>query len=206
MRKLLRYRAASAYANEVTNHLGHLTLQASILAGMRLNDGYRFCPAPALIPPSPHTLWEELQSTWAEYGSLLKELNQYFLEGSGVLVRSIELEECAPKHHDDLRLALVAASLLSGNVHAHCVLSSAFLRSGRPRTAQSVLWEFSQRGFVGGPRSRSRLLRNMAAVADSLGDVDESVHYARLSVEEAPEDPLARATLREALAQREVHA
>ena len=46
----------------------------------------------------------------------------------------------------------------------------------------------------------------MSAVADSLGNVDEAIHYARLAVTESPENQLARASLTEALAQREVHA
>jgi hypothetical protein len=206
MKRNLRFRAAGAYADEVAAHLGDLSLRASVLAGLRLEDGYRFCPAKAFIPHSPHHLWSDIRKTWSEYKSLLRDLNQYFLCETGILVQPIDISNRPPRQSDHLQFALLAASLLAENVHAHCALSAALIRSGHPKAAKSVLWEFNNRGFEQSSNARSRLNRNMSAVADSLGNVDEAIHYARLAVTESPENQLARASLTEALAQREVHA
>lgn len=190
MTQALLLRAAGAYADEVARHLGLLTLKASVLAGLRIQDGNKYAPDSRLIPKDPQRLFASLRSAWREYHSLGSNLVSYLEDRHQMEIRLEQMAE-TDNWNDPLALATVAASLRAFDPLALITLAANGMRVGSLQIAEPAL-----AALIGRPglshSIRSRALRNMAGLEEKRGDLPRAVELSRLAAEADPTCTLAR--------------
>ncbi|MBC8327793.1 MAG: hypothetical protein H8E31_03510 [Planctomycetes bacterium] len=183
-------RAAGAYADEVARHLGLLTLKASVLAGLRIQDGNKYAPDERLIPKDPGRLLDQLRDAWLEYDSLGKDLGAYLEDRDQI---AINLSQMAQTHSwtNALPLAAVAAELRRWDPLAQVTLAANFLRVNSLQKAGFTVASVQRRGDL--PASiQSRLYRNMACIVELKGDPELATHLAVRAANSDPTNALSR--------------
>ncbi len=184
-------RAAGAYAEEIAHHLGGLTLQAAVLAGLRLRDGNKYTPDDRLVPSRPDRLFAELRRLWLEYEQLGRSLGGHLEERDRIELRLRRMAETA-SWHDDLALAALAAELCPADPLARITLAASALRAGRLELADRAIAGLG-RGLP--PRTLARLYRNRAGLEERRGDDRLALRFARHAVQVDPACPLSRSDL-----------
>ncbi len=168
-------RAAGAYADEVARSLGLLTLKASVLAGLRIQDGNKYAPDERLIPKDPEGLHAALRDAWLEYASLGDGLSCY-LEDSMQIEINLERMSQTDSWNDALALAAVSAELRHWDPLAQVTLAANLLRCGQLEGAERRLAKTASDTVS--TLELARIQMNRAGVADCAGDAERASFFA----------------------------